>query len=162
MKHSRAAGVIYIVIEEPNNTIIYKIRNICHHPNWFIRVDLVYFLYSCCCFAMISLLRMRAGWRLWRVIWFIAWLFWWQFVSFLAWVMQTLYHSGVTIMSASNIPFVDLLMFPFDVLGGCAARIHATSFTSSSWYVGLLSSRRFGGGQCRCCGMPSCPSALGL
>jgi hypothetical protein len=140
MKHSRAAGVIYIVIEEPNNRIIYKIRNICHHPNWVTRINLVYFLYSCCCFAMISLWRMRAGWRLlWRVIWLIAWLFWWQLVSSLAGVMQTLYHSGVTVMSACNIPFVDLLVFRFDVLGGCAARIHATSFNCSSWYFGFLS-----------------------
>jgi hypothetical protein len=35
-----------------------------------------------------SLWRMGAGWRLWRLMsWLIAWLFWWQLVAFLAWVL---------------------------------------------------------------------------
>jgi hypothetical protein len=40
---------------------------------------------------------------------------WWQFVASLACMMQTLAHCGVIAMSACQIPFVDILMFPFDV-----------------------------------------------
>jgi hypothetical protein len=46
--------------------------------------------------------------------------------------------------------------------GMCGEIIRATSFRCSSWYVGFLSSRRFLGGQCRCCGTPSCSSGLGM
>jgi hypothetical protein len=35
------------------------------------------------------------------------------------------------------------LIVHFLRFGGCAARIHATSFCCSSWYSGFLSSRRF-------------------
>jgi hypothetical protein len=52
------------------------------------------------------------------------------------------------IMSVCNISFVELLLFLFGVFGGCAARVHATSFCCSSWYIGFLSPRRFAGGQC--------------
>jgi hypothetical protein len=50
---------------------------------------------------------------------------------------------ALTVMSVCITSFVKLLMFLFGVLGGCAARIHATSFCCSSWYFGFLSPRRF-------------------
>jgi hypothetical protein len=43
--------------------------------------------------------------------------------------------------------FVELLLFLFGFLWGCAARIHAISLCYSSWYFGFLSPRRFAGGQ---------------
>jgi hypothetical protein len=49
----------------------------------------------------------------------------------------------VTLMSACNILFVDMLCFLSTFLGRSAARIHATSLCCSSWYFGFLSSRRF-------------------
>jgi hypothetical protein len=73
---------------------------------------------------------------------------WWLFIASLAWVLQTLVHCVLTVMSACNISFIDLLMLLFDVFRGCAARIHATSFSCSSWYFGFPSSRRFAAGQC--------------
>jgi hypothetical protein len=57
--------------------------------------------------------RMSAGWRIWRLSWLVAWLFWWQFVASLTWVQRTFVHCVLTNMSACNISFVDLLMFPF-------------------------------------------------
>jgi hypothetical protein len=65
-----------------------------------------------------SLWRMGAGWCLWRLSWFIAWVFWWEFVASLAWVLRILAHCVVTIMSACTTSFVDLLMLPFDVFRG--------------------------------------------
>jgi hypothetical protein len=58
-----------------------------------------------------SLRRMGAGLRLWRLSWMIGCIFWWQLVASLALVMQTLIHRGMTLMSACNISFVDLLLF---------------------------------------------------
>jgi hypothetical protein len=43
--------------------------------------------------------RMGAGWRLWRLSWSIAWLFWWQFVPSMAWVMLILVLYVRAIMS---------------------------------------------------------------
>jgi hypothetical protein len=47
-------------------------------------------------------------------------------------------------------------------LGGYVARIHATSFSCSSWYFGFLSPWRFAWRRCWCGGMPSCSSGLGF
>jgi hypothetical protein len=61
---------------------------------------------------------MGADWRLWRLSWLIAWLFWWHFVAYMAWVLMILVlcpHSG---MSASNISFVELILFLFGVFWG--------------------------------------------
>jgi hypothetical protein len=51
---------------------------------------------------------------------------------------RTLVHCILTVMSACKISFVNLLMFPFDSFGGCAARILAMSFYFSSWDFGFL------------------------
>jgi hypothetical protein len=49
-------------------------------------------------------------------------------VASMAWVMRTLVHCALIVMSAFNILFDDLFISPFDVLGGCAAvRIPTTS-----------------------------------
>jgi hypothetical protein len=63
-------------------------------------------------------LSMGAGWRLWRLSWLIASLFWWESATSLSWVHRTLIHSVMTVMSACGISFVDLFMFPFDVCWG--------------------------------------------
>jgi hypothetical protein len=55
------------------------------------------------------------------------------------WVLLTLVLCVMTIMSVCNISFVARLLFLFGVFGGCAARIHATSFCRSSLYFGFLS-----------------------
>jgi hypothetical protein len=55
---------------------------------------------------------------------------------------------ALTIMSVCNISFVEQVLFLFGVLGGCAARVQATSFCCSSWYFGFLPPRCFVGGQC--------------
>jgi hypothetical protein len=102
-----------------------------------------------------SLWRMGAGWRLWRMSWFIAC----QFVDSMAWVLLT---RILTVLSVCSISFVELLKFLFGVFGGCAARVHATSFLCSLRYFGFLSPRRFARRQCSCCGMPSCFSGLGF
>jgi hypothetical protein len=49
--------------------------------------------------------------------------------------------------SVRRTTYVSLLRF-FFWGGGCAARVHATSFCCSSWYFGFLSPRRIAGGQC--------------
>jgi hypothetical protein len=61
---------------------------------------------------------MGAGGRLRRLTWLIAWLFWWQVVASLAWVLLTLVLCALTIMSACGISFVELHMFLFGVFGG--------------------------------------------
>jgi hypothetical protein len=65
-----------------------------------------------------SLWRMEAGWRLWRLSWLIALLFWWQFVVSVAWVLHALVLCALMIMSVYSIAFVELLMFLLSVLGG--------------------------------------------
>jgi hypothetical protein len=65
-----------------------------------------------------SLWRMGGGWRPWRLSWLIAWLFGWQLIASLAWVLKTLLHCVLTVLSACNISFIDLLMFPFDAFWG--------------------------------------------
>jgi hypothetical protein len=67
-----------------------------------------------CMTTIPSLWRMGAGRRLWRMSRLIASLFWWQFVASVIWMLPTLVHCDVTIMSACNNLFFDLLMFPFD------------------------------------------------
>jgi hypothetical protein len=57
--------------------------------------------------------KMGAGGRLWRLGWLIAWLFLWQFVASLAWVLRTLALCAMTVMSACNISFVELLLVLF-------------------------------------------------
>jgi hypothetical protein len=48
------------------------------------------------------------------------------------------------------------------MFGGCAARIHVTSFCCSLRCFGFLSSRWFARGQRRCCGIPPRSSGLCL
>jgi hypothetical protein len=43
--------------------------------------------------------------------------YWWQLVACLVWVLQTLVHYVMIVMSACNILFVDLRVFPLNVLG---------------------------------------------
>jgi hypothetical protein len=50
----------------------------------------------------------------------IAWLFWWLFVTSLAWGLETLTPCAVRVLSVCNISFVDLLMSLSAFLGGCA------------------------------------------
>jgi hypothetical protein len=45
--------------------------------------------------------------------WLIAWLFWWQFVASLAWVLLILAPCAFTVMSVCNISFVVLALFSF-------------------------------------------------
>jgi hypothetical protein len=67
-----------------------------------------------------SLSRTGAGWRLWRLSWLIALLFWWQFVAPLAWVLPTLVLCALGVMSVCNISFVELFRFLFgDFWGMC-------------------------------------------
>jgi hypothetical protein len=47
----------------------------------------------------------------------IAWLFWWQFVASMAWLLLTLVLCAMRVMSVCNISFVELLMFLFGVFG---------------------------------------------
>jgi hypothetical protein len=83
----------------------------------------------------LPLSRLGGGWRLLRLSWLIDISFWWQFVASVAWVSQTLVYCVVKVMSACNISFVDLLMFPFDFWGGRAAIIHATflAYLHDTW-----------------------------
>jgi hypothetical protein len=59
-----------------------------------------------------------ADWRLWRPSLLITWLFWWQFVASLAWVLLTLVLCALTAMSVCSISFVELLLFLSGFLGG--------------------------------------------
>jgi hypothetical protein len=53
-----------------------------------------------------------------RLSYLKAWLFWWQFVASLAWVVLTLVLCVLTDMSVCNISSVELLMFLFGVFWG--------------------------------------------
>jgi hypothetical protein len=65
---------------------------------------------------------MPTGWSLWRLSWFIARQFWWQFVASLAWVLLTL----VLMRSDSYVRMQYFVrrstLFHFGVLGGMDVR----------------------------------------
>jgi hypothetical protein len=84
-----------------------------------------------------SILRMGAGWRLWRHSWLITGLFWWQFVASLAWVMQTLVHCVLTVISACIISSDDLLPFPIDVFGGMCGECSCNVFLMLFMVLGV-------------------------
>jgi hypothetical protein len=46
---------------------------------------------------------MGGGWRIWRLSWLIAWLFWLHFVASIAWVLQTLVHCSDRYFSDSYV-----------------------------------------------------------
>jgi hypothetical protein len=71
---------------------------------------------------------MGAGWRLSHLSWFIALLYWWQFVASMAWVMRTLVQPILTFMSVCTISFVDMLLFTFDSFGGMCGENLCTVF----------------------------------
>jgi hypothetical protein len=50
---------------------------------------------------------------------YIAWLFWWQFVASLAWVLLTLVHFALTALSVCNISFAELLSLSTGFGGMC-------------------------------------------
>jgi hypothetical protein len=68
---------------------------------------------------------MGAGWRLWRLSWLIAWLFWWYVVASPAWVMVALAPCTLTFMSVCNISFVELLLFFFGGFWGMCCDVNS-------------------------------------
>jgi hypothetical protein len=87
--------------------------------------------------------------------------FWWHFIASLAWVLLNLPLCALAVISVVwSISFVELLL----VLLGDVRRefSHATPLCCSSRYPRFLSPRRFAGGQCWCCAIPSSSSDLGF
>jgi hypothetical protein len=80
---------------------------------------------------------------------------WWQFFASLAWVQRTLVHCCLIVVSACDIFFVYLLLFPFDSFGGIYGENLCNVFLLLFMVLWVLIFAML-------FGMPSCSSGLGF